>query len=111
MLPYRLFLGILGVLPWPVVGVELLVQLCTSRHARRSHQILMLRPSQINCFLFVALYIALKATIKSPWVGYDDMDFSEFEAIREEAKFREAQTSLERRVPLWRRIFEKVADQ
>ncbi|KAI5831862.1 hypothetical protein K523DRAFT_414646 [Schizophyllum commune Tattone D] len=65
----------------------------------------------INCFLFVALYIALKATINSPWVGYDDMDFSEFDAIREEAKFREVQASLERRVPLWRRIFEKVADQ
>ncbi|KAL1745982.1 amino acid permease/ SLC12A domain-containing protein [Schizophyllum fasciatum] len=58
-----------------------------------------------------ALYLSLKVYLKSPWIGYEDMDFSEMDAIREEARFHKARAWQAGHVPVWRRLFEKVADQ
>ncbi|KAF9021949.1 hypothetical protein BDZ89DRAFT_1137683 [Hymenopellis radicata] len=63
----------------------------------------------INCFIFLALYVALKFTIKSPWISYEDMDFSQMEAIKAEKKAQELDTDSSK-VPWWRRIIEKLFD-
>ncbi|TRM67070.1 amino acid permease/ SLC12A domain-containing protein [Schizophyllum amplum] len=65
----------------------------------------------INCFMCIGLYVVLKLTIKSPWIGYEEMDFSEMKAIREEARFREAQAEMKGHAPGWRRFLEKFVDE
>ncbi|KAL3418558.1 amino acid permease [Phlyctema vagabunda] len=63
----------------------------------------------IACFVCPALYIVLKLTIKSPWQSYENMDFSEMDAIREERAYKEAHPK--KKLPLWRSIVEKFADE
>lgn len=67
--------------------------------------------SQINCFIFVALYLGLKVTIDSPWISYDKMDFSEMDAIRMEKKALEEAEADHPKMPWWRRIIEKLLDE
>jgi amino acid transporter len=63
----------------------------------------------IACFVVPTLYAILKITMKAPWVKYEDMDFSEMDAIREEKALRDATATPPR--GLWRRILEKVVDE
>ncbi|KAH8898845.1 hypothetical protein GQ53DRAFT_742029 [Thozetella sp. PMI_491] len=63
----------------------------------------------IACFIVPALYIILKITTKSPWIKYEDMDFSEMEAIRTERAIREALPAKKVSILGW--LKDKVADE
>lgn len=63
----------------------------------------------IACFVTIAAYIILKLTIKSPWITYDMMEFSEMPAIREEAAYKAAHP--EKKRPVWRRVLENFIDE
>jgi amino acid transporter len=59
--------------------------------------------------VFPALYIALKFTIKSPWIKYDMMDFSEMEDIR---IWREnGESTMMSGRPAWKRSIGKFTDE
>lgn len=66
----------------------------------------------MNCFLFVILYGGLKLTTDSPWIKYEDMDFSEIDAIKaEKAAIKGDFGALRKRTPWWRVVLEKFLDQ
>jgi yeast amino acid transporter len=63
----------------------------------------------IACFVFPVLYVVLKFTIKSPWQSYENMEFSEMEAIRTEAALKAAMPK--KKTSLWRKWVERVTDE
>lgn len=63
----------------------------------------------IACFVFPVLYVVLKFTIKSPWQKYEDMVFSEMDAIRTEAAIKAARPV--KMMSLWRKVVEMVTDE
>lgn len=63
----------------------------------------------IACFVTPVLYLILKFSIKSPWMTYDRMEFTEMTAIRTEAAIRAAMPK--KKLPLWRKAIEKVGDE
>ncbi|KAH8896890.1 hypothetical protein GQ53DRAFT_680622 [Thozetella sp. PMI_491] len=63
----------------------------------------------IACFAVPVIYVVLKVTLKSPWISYADMDFSDMDAVRAERFLRE--TAPPKKTSLWRKFVEKVADE
>ncbi|TVY42577.1 Arginine permease [Lachnellula occidentalis] len=63
----------------------------------------------IACFVVPAVYIILKLTIKSPWITYDMMEFTEMPAIRAEQAYKDAQPKTKQ--PIWRKLIEKTLDE
>lgn len=63
----------------------------------------------IAVFVVIAAYVTLKLTIKSPWVTYDMMAFTEMDAIRTEAAIKAAAPV--KKQSFWRRMLENAIDE
>jgi yeast amino acid transporter len=66
-------------------------------------------PFQISVFIFIAIYIITSCISGWKYKSYDEMDFSEMDAIREERAWNEANPKP--KMSWYRSLVEKVTDE
>lgn len=117
MLPRRFLQRLLGLLPRKLLCSQLPQQLresvCLPRHPSivdtSPIPFFSLRPLQISVFIFIAIYIITSYISGWKFKSFDQMDFSEMDAIREERAWNEANPKP--KMSWYRSLVEKVTDE